>query len=564
MFRVMSHVLLAVSIVVSGLFFAPVAAFADGDSPGSISGTVTDAATGQPIEGIDVRLVLPSNLGPSQGTTTSSDGTYTLYGVTSGSYFVQFSPGWGSSDNKKYAKNFFGGTTAIDSAQPVVVGSEQAVTGIDNQMQKGGVISGTLTNASGAKLSGITVMAYSGNGSASRVEYCATTDSSGNYSIVGMDPGTYKVFFGDLYATTPSYQRTWLGGSTQETASSLTVTTNAVLSGKNAQLVAATTSTTTTAPVVSLVTGVSSSTLSWTKPTSAQPIVGYRISLDGGWNGDGFAVLGANTTSYSEILDLRGLAIVVTPITSSGDGAHGVLISQLSTLPAGPSMVVGTRTDTSITLSLSSSTDDAGWAFTLTPSSGADSRIVLSSKLSGSSFTFTGLSPNTSYQIRGKVRTTDFTRSNWTSITSSTVASSSTTVMSGAPSSATIQGAASVGSTLTASTSPWPTGATVSYKWLSSGQVVGVGRTYVVQNSDANKTLTVQVVGVKSGNRPVTLTSPATALVSGGKFTGSMTLNMGGFDTDLGPRVGDSLYVNSQANGVNPWSYSVACQWLRD
>jgi len=43
-----------------------------------------------------------------------------------------------------------------------------------------------------------------------------------------------------------------------------------------------------------------------------------------------------------------------------------------------------------------------------------------------------------------------------------------------------------------------------------------------------------------------------------------MTLNMGGFDTDLGPKVGDSLYVNSQATGLNPWTYNVGCQWLRD
>jgi hypothetical protein len=99
---------------------------------------------------------------------------------------------------------------------------------------------------------------------------------------------------------------------------------------------------------------------------------------------------------------------------------------------------------------------------------------------------------------------------------------------------------------------------------MSNGQVAGVGQTYVVQNTDANKTLTVQIIGVKSGNKAVTLTSPATAIVTGGKFTRSITLDLGGFDATVGPTVGDRLYLNSMGGWGYPWTYTQECQWLRD
>ena len=534
------------------------------DSPGSISGTVTDAATGLPIEGIEVGLLRPSYQSSWSSVTTSSDGTYTIDNVLPGSYVVQFSPGWNAA-NKKYLKNYYGGQTAFDSATAVFVGSNETITGIDNAMQLGGTISGTITNASGAKVSGVAVMAYTGLGPSSRIEYRATTDSSGKYSMVGITPGTYKVFFGDLWAATPTYQRTWLGGSTQEAATAITVVANGVYSGKNAQLAAARTGATSTAPVVSYVAG-NSPTLSWTKPTSADGVVGYRVDLDGAMRGDGFVVPGANTNSLKipDIWDLSGYAITVTPITSSGSGLPGLLITQDPAAPAGPTLTVGPRTDTAITLALSTTSGESGWwYFSLTSPTGIGSYAIVQAKLSGSSYTFTGLTPGTTYQIRSVMQTATGARSNWSAISTSTLATSNTTVMTGAPTSASIQGAATVGSTLTASTAAWPTGVTVTYKWISNGQVAGTGKTYVVQNSDANKSLTVQVSGVQEGKRAVLLTSPATAVVTGGNFTGSLSVEIGGYDSTAGPNVGDSLYANTSGS-LNPWQYTSTCQWLRD
>ena len=91
----------------------------------------------------------------------------------------------------------------------------------------------------------------------------------------------------------------------------------------------------------------------------------------------------------------------------------------------------------------------------------------------------------------------------------------------GAP---TISGTPQVGHTLTAATSGIQdadglTNVTYSYQWLSSGDTVidgATGSTYVLQASDATKTISVRVTFTDDEGNEETLTSAATTAVAPG------------------------------------------------
>jgi hypothetical protein len=76
-------------------------------------------------------------------------------------------------------------------------------------------------------------------------------------------------------------------------------------------------------------------------------------------------------------------------------------------------------------------------------------------------------------------------------------------------------GTAAVGSTLTAVPGTWDAGVSFSYQWKRAGVVIpsATGSTYVIQNDDAGKTLTVVVTGSKAGFVSVSKTSASTSSV---------------------------------------------------
>ena len=80
----------------------------------------------------------------------------------------------------------------------------------------------------------------------------------------------------------------------------------------------------------------------------------------------------------------------------------------------------------------------------------------------------------------------------------------------------TISGDAVVGQTLTAGVSGWsPTPTSLSYQWLLNGRPISraTGSTYVVGSRDAGKTISVRVVGTRTGYLPATVVSVARGMV---------------------------------------------------
>lgn len=148
---------------------------------GTITGTVTDAATAAPIAGATVSY--------SGGSTTSnSSGGYTLANVAEGSYSV-------SASASGYASQ----------SRTVVVGPGATATQ-SFALTPNGAITGTVTNAgTGGAISGATV-SYSGGST--------TTNGSGQYTLSNVAPATYTVTASASGYTSQSQSVTVASGQT--------------------------------------------------------------------------------------------------------------------------------------------------------------------------------------------------------------------------------------------------------------------------------------------------------------------------------------------------------------
>ena len=82
----------------------------------------------------------------------------------------------------------------------------------------------------------------------------------------------------------------------------------------------------------------------------------------------------------------------------------------------------------------------------------------------------------------------------------------------------TISGTQRVGQTLTATAGTWGPGTvTLTYQWYRAGTAISgaTASTYTLTTSDLGKTLTVHVIGKKSGYATVSKTSAKTSAIAG-------------------------------------------------
>lgn len=200
-FRLLSALGLLVALTMA-FAIAPVSRAAD--EPGTISGTVTGSES--PAEGIEV--ILYANFGGGYYyydsyyggweevayAETESDGTYTFDDVEPGIYRVGF-----VDPNGFFAAEFYDDSASLNRATDVTVGSGQDVTGIDADLNEGGSIAGTVTDATGAPLADIFVAAYLTEMDGEYPDFYfinfTFTDEDGNYEISGLNNGKYAVEF---------------------------------------------------------------------------------------------------------------------------------------------------------------------------------------------------------------------------------------------------------------------------------------------------------------------------------------------------------------------------------
>ena len=171
---------------------------------GSISGKVTSAtAPGVGLTGVCVAAAGATTV--YETTATGAGGTYTITGLPTGTYSVQFSTAHGcaSPTDANYATQWYEGASVPNSTKAVKVHvvTGNATTTIDAAMLVGGSISGTVTDATTtADLATVCVTATprapGGGGFTKPLTWTATTEGNGTYTIGHLSPAlTYNVVF---------------------------------------------------------------------------------------------------------------------------------------------------------------------------------------------------------------------------------------------------------------------------------------------------------------------------------------------------------------------------------
>jgi photosystem II stability/assembly factor-like uncharacterized protein/5-hydroxyisourate hydrolase-like protein (transthyretin family) len=175
------------------------------DLGGSISGRVTDAATGAGIAGVSISLTNTSSQTgmTSTNVTVNSTGAYTIGGLPSGDYSLTFS-----------ARDYISTTSAVTAT----VTAPASIAGIDATLVKGGGISGRVTDSTtgegveGVLLEAVDSLTRGWIGS-------STSDDNGDYAITGLPSGSYALYYDGRYAR-GSYGSGW--NSLQSTSSTIT------------------------------------------------------------------------------------------------------------------------------------------------------------------------------------------------------------------------------------------------------------------------------------------------------------------------------------------------------
>jgi hypothetical protein len=182
----LAAVLLSAALVA---LVAPVSAQAGG----SISGTLVDAATQEPIASEYVSAMSPTGQG---GAVSGSDGSYLIDGLPAGDYRLA-AGNWAEASYSEYVLVYWPDALTYPDATIVTVAAGEDVTGVDFELELGGVVTGTVTDAwTGAVVgpSSVSVQKREAGGDwpAGGIGYRVEAD--GTYRIGGLS-GEYRLEF---------------------------------------------------------------------------------------------------------------------------------------------------------------------------------------------------------------------------------------------------------------------------------------------------------------------------------------------------------------------------------
>jgi protocatechuate 3,4-dioxygenase beta subunit len=176
--------------------------------PGAqLNGTVTDASTGAPLPGIAVEI--QNTDGESRYAMTNAQGRYSLEGLASGAYEVEFRP----SQPKPSAP--------ASLRRLITLSAPNAHTGFDVALTSGGAISGRVTTPDGTPIADVSIKVRDRDGA---FETYTTTEADGTYSIHGLPSGRYTLAYSHN-----NYQPLAPTGQVEVTAPNTTTQTNTVL-----------------------------------------------------------------------------------------------------------------------------------------------------------------------------------------------------------------------------------------------------------------------------------------------------------------------------------------------
>jgi hypothetical protein len=155
---------------------------------GRISGTITNANGGAPLQGVTAGVFNSSGVGMG-GTNTSASGVYTSFAVPAGTYFVR------TNNTLGFINELFDNISCPATSCNVTTGTPINVTvgaitpNINFALTAGGAISGTVTNqANGQGIANLQVQLFNSSGT---FLGGVNTNNSGAYTTSGVPPGNY-------------------------------------------------------------------------------------------------------------------------------------------------------------------------------------------------------------------------------------------------------------------------------------------------------------------------------------------------------------------------------------
>ena len=153
----------------------------------TVSGRVTDAESGGPLANVEIHANNVLRNGSGGNTRTGDEGRYTLRGMAPGSYLI-----WVEAPDDSYIQQYYNNRHGSDAADFVVLKTSEAVEDINFALETGGIISGRVSDKiTGLPLVGVRVQSQSVT---DRTESDATTDASGRYKLMGLAPGSHRIW----------------------------------------------------------------------------------------------------------------------------------------------------------------------------------------------------------------------------------------------------------------------------------------------------------------------------------------------------------------------------------
>jgi alpha-tubulin suppressor-like RCC1 family protein len=200
---------------------------------GHISGTVTNASTKAPVQAVEVC----ARESGAECSMTNSRGEYTISGLTTGEYEVEF-----YSNSGMYLPQYWNGKRLAAEGQSVSVTVGQGTSGIDAELEPlvNGAITGTVQdNKTMQGIKGIEVCADDVESEESEGLFgqCTETNSKGEYAIVELATGKYLLEFSSPFNSGLNYVTQYYDGSSSfATATPVSVQTKSIVTGIDAQL----------------------------------------------------------------------------------------------------------------------------------------------------------------------------------------------------------------------------------------------------------------------------------------------------------------------------------------
>ncbi|WP_181038463.1 S-layer family protein [Arthrobacter sp. ZGTC131] len=482
---------------------------------GTISGKITaPAGTNLNASQIIATKNGASNAAPAYGY-VNPDGTYSVIGLEAGTYTVRFSGGQSGA-----ADAWHGGATAA-SATPVTVTVSQTVTGVDMTAVTGASIQGKVTGASTATGYLVSVLDNSG-----KTVKNGVSDPSGNYSVVGLAEGSYKVAFNR--SSGYSLEEAQFFQNKPESAGVGQAQSIPVTPGQPVQNIDAT-----------LTSGgsVTGTLLNKEgKPFSAfvqaYTIDGSLVTRAGLSDADGkYTIKGLTSGNY--ILRVSGGPVTgdlysgnaateatATPVTvTSGNATTHDLSYASGSLTAPVPTITGTAKEGSTLTAVPGTWAPEGVALTYQWKSNGTAVGLAIAGATASTYKLTAADVGKTITVTVTGTKGGYTTAAQTSARTATVMALNPVLTAPVPA---ITGTAKVGSTLTAAPGTWgPVSVALGYQWKANGIAIAgaTASTYKPAAADVAKTLTVTVTGTRAGYTTAAKTSAATAKVAVGTLS---------------------------------------------